>query len=73
MGLNASPTARRAGASLRDHVRRPRGDRAGSFSRCFVSAGAALAASVLGFFVITLDATIVNVVLPSIRADLGGG
>jgi DHA2 family methylenomycin A resistance protein-like MFS transporter len=34
---------------------------------------AALAASVLGFFVVTLDATIVNVVLPSIRTDLGGG
>jgi DHA2 family methylenomycin A resistance protein-like MFS transporter len=33
----------------------------------------ALTASVLGFFVVTLDATIVNVVLPSIRADLGGG
>jgi DHA2 family methylenomycin A resistance protein-like MFS transporter len=32
---------------------------------------AALAASVLGFFVVTLDATVVNVALPSIRADLG--
>ncbi|GAB3615058.1 MFS transporter [Humibacter ginsengisoli] len=30
-------------------------------------------AAVLGFFVITLDATIVNVALPSIRAELGGG
>src|SRR6266699_1968067 len=36
-------------------------------------AGEALAAAVLGFFVITLDAVIVNVALPSIRADLGGG
>jgi EmrB/QacA subfamily drug resistance transporter len=36
-------------------------------------ATAALAVSVIGFFVVTLDATIVNVVLPSIRADLGGG
>lgn len=36
-------------------------------------ATAALAASVIGFFVVTLDATIVNVVLPSIREDLGGG
>ncbi|MBO2458365.1 MFS transporter [Actinomadura violacea] len=36
-------------------------------------AGATLAAAVLGFFVITLDATIVNVALPSIRAALGGG
>src|SRR3954454_7520268 len=33
---------------------------------------AALAASVLGFFVVTLDATVVDVALPSIRADLGG-
>ncbi|MBV6756661.1 MFS transporter [Rhodococcus opacus] len=33
----------------------------------------ALAAAVLGFFVITLDAVIVNVALPSIRDDLGGG
>jgi MFS family permease len=28
---------------------------------------------VLGFFVITLDAVVVNVALPSIRRDLGGG
>jgi EmrB/QacA subfamily drug resistance transporter len=28
---------------------------------------------VLGFFVVTLDAVVVNVTLPSIRADLGGG
>ena len=27
----------------------------------------------LGFFVVTLDAVVVNVALPSIRADLGGG
>jgi MFS transporter, DHA2 family, methylenomycin A resistance protein len=33
----------------------------------------ALAAAVLGFFVITLDAVVVNVALPSIRHDLGGG
>src|SRR3954447_7645518 len=33
---------------------------------------AALAASVLGFFVVTLDATVVTVALPSIRADMGG-
>ncbi|HEU0087258.1 MAG TPA: MFS transporter [Pseudonocardiaceae bacterium] len=33
----------------------------------------ALAAAVLGFFVVTLDAVVVNVALPSIRADLGGG
>ncbi|RZL75724.1 MAG: DHA2 family efflux MFS transporter permease subunit [Rhodococcus sp. (in: high G+C Gram-positive bacteria)] len=36
-------------------------------------AAATLAAAVLGFFVITLDATIVNVALPSIRDALGGG
>jgi EmrB/QacA subfamily drug resistance transporter len=35
--------------------------------------GLTLAATVLGFFVITLDAVVVNVALPSIRADLGGG
>lgn len=33
----------------------------------------ALSAAVLGFFVITLDAVVVNVALPSIRRDLGGG
>jgi MFS transporter, DHA2 family, methylenomycin A resistance protein len=36
-------------------------------------AGFTLAAAVLGFFVITLDAVVVNVALPSIRGDLGGG
>jgi MFS family permease len=36
-------------------------------------ATATLTAAVLGFFVITLDATIVNVALPSIRHALGGG
>jgi len=35
--------------------------------------GAALGAAVLGFFVVTLDAVIVNVALPSIRHELGGG
>ena len=33
----------------------------------------ALAAAVLGFFVVTLDAVVVNVALPSIRGELGGG
>jgi MFS transporter, DHA2 family, methylenomycin A resistance protein len=37
------------------------------------TARAALAAAVLGFFAITLDALVVNVALPSIRNDLGGG
>lgn len=32
-----------------------------------------LAAAVLGFFVVTLDAVAVNVALPAIRRDLGGG
>ncbi|MFJ7215309.1 MFS transporter [Amycolatopsis sp. NPDC098790] len=31
------------------------------------------AAALLGFFVVTLDAVIVNVALPAMRADLGGG
>ncbi|RBY75795.1 MFS transporter [Geodermatophilus sp. TF02-6] len=34
---------------------------------------AALTAAVLGFFVVTLDAVVVNVALPSIRGELGGG
>ncbi len=33
----------------------------------------ALAAALLGFFVITLDTLVVNVALPSIQDDLGGG
>jgi EmrB/QacA subfamily drug resistance transporter len=41
--------------------------------RSWAFAGAALAAAVLGFFVITLDAVIVNVALPSIQHDVGGG
>src|SRR5881397_3276007 len=36
-------------------------------------AGSALTAAVLGFFVVTLDAVVVNVALPSIRESLGGG
>lgn len=36
-------------------------------------AGAALAAALLGFFMVTLDALVVNVALPAIRHDLGGG
>lgn len=40
-----------------------------------VSAAATLAlvAAVLGFFVITFDAVVVNVALPTIRGELGGG
>jgi DHA2 family methylenomycin A resistance protein-like MFS transporter len=37
------------------------------------SSGLTLAATVLGFFVITLDAVVVNVALPSMRRELGGG
>lgn len=32
-----------------------------------------LVAAIIGFFLITLDAVVVNVTLPTIRADLGGG
>src|SRR3954470_7883957 len=35
--------------------------------------GAALAAALLGLFVLTLDALIVNVALPAIGRDIGGG
>jgi MFS transporter, DHA2 family, methylenomycin A resistance protein len=49
---------------------RPRGSRGVQDGS---SAGFTLAAAVFGFFVITLDAVVVNVALPSIRSDLGGG
>jgi EmrB/QacA subfamily drug resistance transporter len=42
-------------------------------SRPSSPAALTLAAAVLGFFVITLDAVVVNVALPSIRGDFGGG
>src|ERR1700712_3567120 len=44
-------------------------------SRQVSAAGApfALGAAILGFFVVTLDAVVVNVALPSIRTGLGGG
>ncbi|AYG03461.1 MFS transporter [Gryllotalpicola protaetiae] len=35
--------------------------------------GAALGVAMLGFFVVALDSQVVNVALPSIRHDLGGG
>src|SRR4051812_49795291 len=38
-----------------------------------VPTAAALAVALLGFFVVTLDAVVVNVALPSIRGELGGG
>ena len=37
------------------------------------TSGFTLAAAVLGFFMITLDAVIVNIALPSIRHEFGGG
>jgi MFS transporter, DHA2 family, methylenomycin A resistance protein len=42
-------------------------------TRTAAGSGVALASAVLGFFVITLDAVVVNVALPSIRSELGGG
>ena len=36
-------------------------------------ASSTLMAALLGFFTITLDAVVVNVTLPTIRHDLGGG
>src|SRR5215203_3479214 len=56
--------------------RRPRADTDSTRSHPTMSnAGsrAALAAAVLGFFIVTFDAVVVNVALPSIRAELGGG
>ena len=47
--------------------------RARSGRRDASSPGSTLAAAVLGFFVVTLDATVVNVALPSVGADFGGG
>ncbi|CAG7634133.1 MFS transporter [Actinacidiphila bryophytorum] len=38
-----------------------------------VSAGRTLAAALLGFFLITLDASVVNVALPAVGSDLHGG
>src|SRR3954452_4744144 len=46
---------------------------AGRGTRRSQHATATLAAAVLGFFVVTVDAVVVNVALPSIRDNLGGG
>src|SRR4051812_25324165 len=46
---------------------------AGRSTRRSPHATATLAAAVVGFFVVTVDAVVVNVALPSIRDDLGGG
>jgi MFS transporter, DHA2 family, methylenomycin A resistance protein len=65
------PSARRrpvmSATALTGRLRQPAwADRTGS-------PGAALAAAVLTFFVITLDAVVVNVALPAVRGELGGG
>src|SRR6516164_4257029 len=46
---------------------------AGHGMRAASGLGFTLAAAMLGFFIIPLDAVVVNVALPSIRAGLGGG
>jgi DHA2 family methylenomycin A resistance protein-like MFS transporter len=48
-------------------------DRSSLVSTDSSASRAALAAAVLGFFVVTFDAVVLNVSLPSIRNDLGGG
>src|ERR1044072_6259780 len=45
----------------------------GAAERATDTAAFSLTAAVLGFFVITFDAVVVNVALPSIRRDLGAG
>jgi len=55
--------------TLAQKAQRPAAESDGGKAR----AGAALGAAMIGFFVITLDALIVNVALPSIGKDLGGG
>lgn len=55
---------RRGDSRLNDRSRREAADS---------GPGPALAAAILGFFIVTLDAVVVNVALPSIRHDLGGG
>src|SRR5918912_295733 len=37
------------------------------------AAGVTLVVAIMGFFIVTFDAVVVNVALPTIRADLGGG
>jgi DHA2 family methylenomycin A resistance protein-like MFS transporter len=51
-------------------ARRPLASIAGQRAR---SANLSLAVALLGFFVVTLDALVVNVALPAIGRDLGGG
>jgi MFS family permease len=51
----------------------PRGVVAGVARPPSSASTAALAAAVVGFFVVTFDTVVVNVALPSIRRDLGAG
>lgn len=63
-------------AATRNVVREPatpaRGG-AGAGTQANRHASSALIAALLGFFTVTLDAVVVNVTLPTIRDDLGGG
>ncbi len=54
-------------------TRRPPVSRQPSASATRNRSGAALGVAMLGFFVVALDAQVVNVALPDIRAGLGGG
>lgn len=56
-------------STVRDGRTRPRTALAAPEAR----PGLALVDAVLGFFMVTLDAVVVNVALPSVRHDLGGG
>jgi EmrB/QacA subfamily drug resistance transporter len=69
--MSTSGDTGRPTTALAPARRRP--DRVSAASGGGAPGGVALAAALLGFFVITLDAVIVNVALPSIRTDLGGG
>src|SRR3954452_8343321 len=51
--------------------RNPRTTAGDAAERATATAGLSLTAAVLGFFVITFDAVVVNVELPSIRRDFG--
>src|ERR687884_2334850 len=42
-------------------------------ARSGAAAVVTLVVAVMGFFIVTFDAVVVNVALPTIRADLGGG
>ena len=55
------------GTRASDRARRPYGERGGG------SGALALTAALLGFFLVTLDASVVNVALPAMGRDLHGG